>query len=207
VEELARTRAETQVANDKNIKIVIYPGYPTGDTYVTGMSAILQTGEYDTIISCNSAYARFLVAIDEVEKAYGKNIRVTANISINDQTGMAFRTIDSTGDNSLNSAILQPSISTAVGLFALVYNGITGYADRVRVNGEGPFYDSPKWKCNTAAEYTRLEQINTSNDKWEITLDELKQMLVIFNSGAGYQSIYQQLENVTSENVLKARGL
>jgi hypothetical protein len=207
VEELAVSRAETVVANDKGIKIVIYPGFPTGDTYVTGMSVLLQTGDYDTVLACNAAYARFSVAIDEVEKAYGKDIRVSAITSINDQTRTAFTTLDSSGNSSLNSALVMPSVSTAVGLFSLVYNGITGYADRVRINGSGSLFDSPKWKCGDVAEYSRIERINTSDDKWEVTLDELKQLLVVFNPAADSTSIYRQLEGVTSEYILQARGL
>jgi hypothetical protein len=207
VESLAVSRAETSVANTKGIKITIYPGFPTGDTYVTGMSALLQTGEYDTILACNAAYARFAVAIDEVEKAYRKNIRVSAITAINDQTKTAFMTIDSSGNNSLDSALLMPSVSQAVGLFSLVYNGITGFADKVRVNGAGTSFNAPKWKCNNAAEYVRIEQINTANDKWEVTIDELKQMLVVFNPNADAASIYRQLESVRSDYILKARGL
>ena len=207
IESLAVSRAVTEAANNKGIKITIYPGFPTGDTYVTGISTLLQTGQYDTILACNAAYARFLVAIDEVEKAFRKNIRISAITAINDQTRTAFITMDSTGNNSLDSALLMPSISQAVGLFSLVYNGVTGFADRVRVNGEGTYFNAPKWKCNNAAEYARIERINTSNSNWEVTLDELKQMLVTFNPNANAESIYKQLESVTAENVLRARGL
>jgi hypothetical protein len=207
VEELARSRAETQATNDKGIKIAIYPGYPTGNTYVTGMSTLLQTGDYDTILACNAAYAQFSVAVDEVEKAYKKDIRVAAITSITDQTKTAFTTIDSTGHNSLNSALLMPSISTATGLFALVYNGVTGFADNVRKNGSTLYYDSPKWKCSSVGEYGRIEQINTSPTKYEVSIDELKQMLGVFNPNISADSIYRQLEGVTSEYILKARGL
>jgi hypothetical protein len=207
VEDLARSRAETQVVNDKGIKIVIYPGYPAGNTYVTGMSTLLQTGDYDTILACNAAYAQFSVAVDEVEKAYKKDIRIAAITMLTDQTRIAFNTIDSTGHNSLNSALLMPSISTATGLFALVYNGITGFENNVRRNGSTLYYDSPKWKCNSAGEYERIGKINTSPDKYEVTIDELKQMLGVFNPNISADSIYRQLEGVTSEYILKARGL
>jgi hypothetical protein len=207
VETLAISRGVTDINNDKGIKITIYPGFPTGDTYVTGMSSLLQTGEYDTVLACNAAYARFVVAIDEVEKAFKKNIRVSAITSLNDQTKTAFSTIDSTGATSLDSALLMPSISQAVGLFALVYNGITGHSDAVRVNGRGAFYNSPKWKCNNATEYTRIEKINSSNAFWEMTIDEVKQLLVPFNPQANYNSIYKTLNELTAQRILAARGL
>jgi len=207
VETLAVSRAVTEAVNNRGIKITIYPGYPTGDTYVTGISTLLQTGEFDTILACNAAYARFLVAIDEVERAFRKNIRISAITAINDQTRTAFTTIDSTGNNTLDSALLMPSVSQAVGLFALVYNGITDHADKVRVNGEGAYYNAPKWKCNNADEYVRIERINSSDNTWEVTIDEVKQMLVTFNPNANAESIYRQLENVTSEYILRARGL
>jgi hypothetical protein len=207
VETLAVSRGVTDVTNDKGIKITIYPGFPVGDTYVTGMSALLQTGEYDTVLACNAAYARFVVAIDEVEKAFKKNIRVSAITSLSDQTKNAFSTIDSTGDTSLNSALLMPSVSQAVGLFALVYNGITGHSDAVRVNGKGAFYNSPKWKCSSAEEYTRIEKINTSNNLWEVTIDEVKQLLVSYNPQANYNSIYKLLNDLTAQRIMAARGL
>jgi hypothetical protein len=207
IKDLAVSRAETQADNDKDVKIVIYPGYPTGNTYVTGMSALLQTGDYDTILACNAAYARFSVAVDEVEKAYKKDIRVSAITMINDQTKTSFITQDSFGRASLNSAILNPSVSLASGLFALVYNGITGHADKVRINNAAAFYDAPKWKCNSPDEYARIEKIDVSNDTWEVNMDELKKLLVVFNPSANAQSIYKQLESVTAEFVLKARGL
>jgi hypothetical protein len=207
VETLAVSRGVTDVNNDKGIKITIYPGFPTGDTYVTGFSSLLQTGEYDTVLACNAAYARFMVAVDEVEKAFRKNIRISAITSITDQTKRAFSTLDSTGDTSLNSALLMPSISQAVGLFALVYNGITGHSDAVRVNGKGAFYNSPKWKCTSADEYTRIERINTSNNLWEVNIDEVKQLLVPFNPQANYNSIYKMLNELTAQRILSARGL
>jgi hypothetical protein len=207
VETLSVSRAETVAANDRGIKIVIYPGYPMGDTYVTGMSAILQTGEYDTMLACYGAYTRFAVAIDEVEKAYKKDIRISAIVMIDDETRASFSAIDSTGNTMLNSAVLTANISQAAGLFALVYNGVTGYPEKVRVNGGGIYYNTPKWKCHDAAEYERISRIDTSNNTWEVSIDELKQMLVIFNSAADATSIKDQLQSVTAENTLKARGL
>ncbi|MDR1466122.1 MAG: hypothetical protein LBI40_00660 [Treponema sp.] len=207
VETLAVSRAETVVTNDKGIKIVIYPGYPMGNTYVTGMSAILQTGEYDTMLACNAAYARFAVAIDEVEKAYKKDIRISAIVMIDNETKSSFSTIDSTGNTMLNSAVLTANISQAAGLFTLVYNGATGYSEKMRVDGKGIYYNTPKWKCPSAAEYERISKIDTSNDTWEVSIDELKKMLVIFNSDADSTSIAAQLQSVTAENTLKARGL
>jgi hypothetical protein len=207
VEDLAISRGVTDVNNDKGIKITLYPGFPTGDTYVTGMSSLLQTGEYDTVLACNAAYARFMVAVNEVERAFKKNIRVSAITSINDQTKNTFSTLDSTGDTSLNSALLMPSVSQAVGLFALVYNGITGHSDAVRVNGRGAFYNSPKWKCNNADEYTRIEKINTTSNLWEVNIDEVKQLLVSYNPQANYSSIYKMLNDQTAQRILAARGL
>jgi hypothetical protein len=207
VEDLAVSRGITDVANNKGIKITIYPGYPTGSTYVTGLSTLLQTGEYDTILACNAAYARCSVAIDEVEKANKMNIRILATSMMDDQMKTSFSTVDSTGDSSLNSAVITASISQAAGLFSLVYNGITGFADKVRVNGEGVYFNTPKWECKSAADFTRLEQINSSNDTWEVTIDEIKQMIVVFNPNANSTSIYRQLDSITSEYILKARGL
>ena len=207
IETLATTRTQIDCANDKDVLITIYPGYPTGDTYVPGMSTILQSGKYDTVLACNAAYAKFSVAIDEVEKATGKDIRVSAITAINDTTKAGFSTTDSTGHASLNSAILMPSVSTAASLFALVYNGITGYADRFRQDDTGYYYNSPKWVCPDADSYARLEKINSSADTWEVSIDELKQMLAAFNPDANLETMQQQMLTMDADYILEARGL
>lgn len=207
VEALATTRAQIDCANDKDVLITIYPGYPNSDTYVPGMSTILQTGKYDTVLACNAAYAKFSVAIDEVEKATGKDIRVSAITAINDTTKSGFTTMDSTGHTSLNSAILMPSVSTAASLFALVYNGITGHGDAFRPDDNGYYYNSPKWVCPDAESYARLEQINSSADKWEVSIDELKEMLTAFNPDANQASLQELMLKMDANYILEARGL
>ncbi|NLO84283.1 MAG: hypothetical protein GX096_02485 [Clostridiales bacterium] len=205
--DLAAVRSETDVKSDKDIKITIYPGYPNSDTYVPGMSALLQTGEYDTLLACNAAYAQCSVAIDEVEKAYGIDIRISAITNISDQTRTNFNTLDSAGNSSLNSAILMPSAATAAGMFVLAYNGITGNAEVVRVDGTGIIYSANKWTCRNADEYARIEMLNTSDETYEISIDELKEMLVAFNPEATSENIMATLYGVTVESVLNARGI
>ena len=207
IETMATTRSQIDCANDKGVLITIYPGYPTGDTYVPGMSTILQTGKYDTVLACNAAYAKFSVAIDEVEKSTGKNIRVSAITAINDTTKSGFNTIDSTGNHSLDSAILMPSVSTASALFALVYNGITGYADQFRQDDMGYYYNSPKWVCPDAESYARLEKINSSEDTWEVNIEELKQMLALYNPDANLESLQELMLKMDANYILEARGL
>lgn len=122
-------------------------------------------------------------------------------------TKSGFNTIDSTGNPSLDSAILMPSVSTASALFALVYNGVTGYGEQFRQDDLGYYYNSPKWVCPNAEDYARLEKSNTSDDTWEISIDELKQMLALFNPDANLESLQQMMLDMDAAHILEARGL
>lgn len=204
---LASSRNQIEVSTGTDMKILIYPGYPNADTFVSGMSAVLQTGEYDVLLACNQAYTQFSVAIDEVEKAYGFNIKVGAFTTVSDSARSSFTTIDSTGDTSLNSAVLKPSVVVAGGMFAVLYNGITGYSENVRNNGRGDFFNTQMWLVNSAEEYEKLEKINSSADTYELNVEEIKEMLCIYNPNANFQSIYENLDSVTAEGILNARGL
>ena len=44
IENLASSRGMTEVETGTDMKILLYPGYPNSDTYVSGLSAELQTG-------------------------------------------------------------------------------------------------------------------------------------------------------------------
>lgn len=207
IEDLASSRGMTQVETGTDMKILLYPGYPNSDTYVSGLSAELQTGEYDIVLGCNQATTKFAVAIDEVERAYNMDIKVGYFTSIDDATTSAVNTKDVSGNASVNSVIVNPGDVLVGGMFAVLYNGISGHADAMRVDGEGITFNSPLWLAEDAEMYLKLAGLNVSADTLELSTDEIRNMLCIFNADADAASIQQQLSAATAAAVLEARGL
>lgn len=207
IEELAVLTSVTDCANDGDVKVTIYPGYPNNDNYALGLSSLLQTGEYGILVSCSTAYARVANTIDEVEKAFNMNIKVTAMTQVNEETSAMFNAVDSAGDPALNSASVRPAICTAASMFALAYNGISGHADSVRKDGEGIFYNCPRWLCNGPEDYAPIEKLDVSDDTWELSVDDVKEMLAIYNPDLTADSLFDTINSFTLDNVLERRGM
>jgi ABC-type sugar transport system substrate-binding protein len=105
VENLAKTSAPIEVANDKGINIYIYPGSPSGmEGWLEGVSAALQTGKYGALIHSGQSYAQTAVVVDEVEKNFDKDIKVASIASMSESLINAFNTQDKFGNSSLNMA-------------------------------------------------------------------------------------------------------
>ncbi|MGM9604617.1 MAG: hypothetical protein ACI3XG_06090 [Faecousia sp.] len=212
LEDLASSRSLVEVDTGTDMKILLYPGYPNSDTYVSGLSSEIQTGDYDIVLGCNVATAKFSVAIDEVERSYGIDIKVGYFDSISDTTTAAFTTIDSQGSPSLNSVIINPGNVLVGTMFAILYNGISGHADAVRavVDGTeaGILYDSPLWIAPDADTYLAMaNNLNKDINTLELSVEDIQQMLYIYNPDVTPESIQAQLDATTADAVLTARGL
>lgn len=207
IENLAASRGMTQVETGTDMKILLYPGYPNSDTYVSGLSAELQTGVYDIVLGCNQATTKFAVAIDEVERAFNMDIKVGYFTSIDEATTSAVNTLDVSGNSSVNSVIVNPGNVLVGGMFAVLYNGLSGHADAMRVDGAGNTFNSPLWLAENADMYSKLAGLNGSEDTLELSIEEIQNMLCIYNADANAASIQEQLSGITAANVLEARGL
>jgi hypothetical protein len=146
-------------------------------------------------------------AIDEVEKAFKFDIKLGAFSTIDDITRSCFTTTDSTGDTSLNAVVLKPANAIVGGMFAILYNGITGNGEKMKKNGLSDFFNTQMWLAMNANEYFALEKVNTSDTTYELLVDEIKQMLCIYNPGANYDSVYRFLDSVTSDYLIRERKL
>lgn len=207
VQNLATATAQTEVDTGTDIKILIYPGYAGADTYVSEMSSILQTGEYDVLLSTYQVYTQFSVAIDEVEKEYGKNILVASVAPLADATKKGFETLDSTGDTSLNAVLVKPNSVIAI-MFAVAYNGLTGNADLLKTeNGEIMRYECPMWVALNAEEYSEVAEFNTDESTYVYTVDDLKQMIKAFNPDLTQEDFSQWAEASDVASIKERRGI
>ena len=207
IENLASSRGMTQIDTGTDMKILLYPGYPNSDTYVSGLSGELQTGDYDIVLGCNQATTRFAVAIDEVERAYNIDVKVGYFTSIDDAATASVTTQDVHGNSSIDSIVVNPGNILVGGMFAVLYNGLSGHADAMRVDGAGTVFDTPLWLAMDAETYLKLASLNVSADTLELGIEELQNMLCVYNSSADSASIQTQLLGLTADAVLAARGL
>lgn len=206
--DLAKTNATTDInTGSDDVKITIVPGFPNMDGYVSGVSGLLQTGKYDAIISVYPTAETFSTAIDEVEKALGKNIKMLCQANINENTSKAFNTLDSTGNPTIDGAVINPgSASDAFGV-VLLYNGITGYADVVKPDGKAIIMAPGPLVASSADDYKMLEQLDTSDDMFVYTADEIKSLLKAYNEDVNYDLLMNTAKDFTTDKILERRGL
>lgn len=208
IEELVALKATSDVATgNQEVKITIVPGFPNMDGYVSGVSGLLQTGEYDAIISVFPTAEVFATAIDEVEKSLGKNIKMICQANFGENTKHAFSTLDSTGNPTLDGAVMYAgTVNDAYGI-VMLYNGLSGHADLMKPDGKAIVFAPGPLVCATAEDYARLEQLDTKDDMYIYSADEVKSMLKAYNPDATFESIMEYAEKFSAEDILERRGL
>lgn len=208
VKELATKNATTEIATGSDdVKITIVPGFPNMDGYVSGVSGLLQTGDYDAVVSVYPATETFATAIDEVEKALGKNIKMLCQANFGESTQKAFNTLDSTGNPTLDGAVVYSGTASDAYGVALLYNGIKGYSDAIKPEGKAIFFGPGPLVASNADAYKKLEQLDTNDDMYVYTADEVKDMLKPFNDAVDYDYLMNVASEFSTSNILERRGL
>lgn len=206
VNNIASATAVTEVNTGTDIKILIYPGYAGKDTYVSQMSSILQSGDYDILLSTYQAYTQFSVAVDEVEKNYGFNIKVASVAPLADTTKKGFNTLDSTGNSSVDAVIVKPN-SIIAQMFAIAYNALTGQTDFLKDNGTVDRFEPAMWKVVGADEYNEIANLDQTEETYAYTIEDLKQMIRIFNPALTKEKLNEMITNSTVEDLKEKRGI
>ncbi len=208
IENLASSRGMVEVETGTDMKILIYPGYPNADTYVSGLSAELQTGIYDIVLGCNQATAKFAVAIDEVERAYNTDIKVGyVSSSVDEATIATVKTLDVNGNPSVDSVIVNPGNVLVGGMFAVLHNALSGYKDAMRTDGKGTVFYIPLWLAPDAETYLKLTELNSDADKLEMSMEDIQSILCVYHPDVTAQSLQETIETLTADSVLAARGM
>ena len=129
-----RATSATQVdaENDKGVKITIFPGMAD---LATGVSPLLQTGDYDVVVGTTNIYDSLGVAIDEVEKALGMDIKFITRAVFSDAMNNAFNGTDSQGSPIVDGMVCNGTYENLVSV-VLLRNAFDGHADNMRDNGQ-----------------------------------------------------------------------
>lgn len=200
IDDLSVSNVQTQVSTGTDMKIVIYPGYAGTDTYVTGFSSLLQSGEYDLVLSTYAVYPKLMQPISEVEEAFDMDVHLVSIAAIDDSATSAF------AEGALNSALLEPGSMIVGAMFTVLYNAIEGNAAAIEKDGKPSQYTMLKWTCKNADEYSKLSSLNTSADTYAITTDDIDGLLVSKNADVNYDTVNGFFESLTAEGVLAKVG-
>ncbi len=127
IEELIVTSEVMNAENDKNILITLYPGSPNKETWLPGISTLIQTGNYGCFMSSGQTYNQSATVVYEVEEATGMNIKVASVGALGSTLTTAFNTPDPHGNPSVDLITVKSVSALTACLFALTYNNLNGY--------------------------------------------------------------------------------
>lgn len=203
IEELYGSAETINAENDKGILITLYPGSPNKETWLPGISALIQTGNYGIFMSSGQTYNQSATVVNEVETSTGKNIKVASIGALGGTLTTAFNTADPFGNSSIDLCGVK-SVSALTGcLFAITYNQLTGYGDQLRDADGLPVYFTFSFIGITSAE--QLATMDGWDDRdaqnWIVTTDTLDQMLGIYNPDVTADSINAIMDSMTYENI------
>lgn len=201
VEELAASDVQTVVETGTDIKIAIYPGFAGTDTYVTGFSSLLQTGDYDTVMATYAIYSQLMQPISEVEKALGTDIKMVSIADISDSTKTAFE------EGMLDGAVVTPCCMQVGAMFSVMYNALEGNAQAIQQDGKASQFMMLKWPCANAEEYTTIEQLDITPETYALKTENIDQLLVSKNPEMNYENFNAYIESLTAEQVAQNSGL
>lgn len=195
---LATSSTQIDAENDKNIKITVCPGM---QDIATAVSPLLQSGDYDVLVGTSNIYDSLGVAVDEVEKALGKDIKFITRSMFSDSTKAAFNSTDSQGSPVIDAIVLNGTYEHLAAVMML-RNAFDGHADAMRdgdhcsrVPGQIPLV------ITTADEYNALSGADMPFSF--VTVDEVVSQC---NADATFKSIDELGASLTTENILKKFG-
>lgn len=206
IENLVRSSAPIEVANDKGINIYLYPGSTGNETWLPGVSAALQTGRYGILMHAAPGFGNTAVVVDEVESTYHKNIKVASIASIGPTLTNAFHITDSFGNTAIDMGITKSNSIISACAFIKIYNALTGYgALNMADNGEAGILEFPFWAVTTVEQVDDISRWDvTGGSNWVVDTDTINECLGVFKPSLTAEAVQTVISGITYEDV-KAR--
>lgn len=196
--ELATTSTQIDAANDKNIKITIFPGM---EDLAGTVSPILQTGEYDVLCGTTNIYDQLGVAVDEVEKDRNMDIKFITRSAMSDSIAAAFNGTDSQGSPIID-AIVSPGTFEHVAAVTMLRNAFDGYDEQMRDNGNASNVTGMDPLVITSAEdYNVLAKKDMPYSF--VTVDDILAMCNTVNNEVTYQTINDFGASINTQSILE----
>lgn len=203
IEEIAVSGSSVNVPNDKNILITLYPGSSNKDTWLPGISSLLQSGKYDVFISAALTYNVTATVVDEVERGLGFDIKVASIGALGDTLKTAFNTKDVFGNPSVNLVVVKSVSILSSSLFALTYNALTGGMDTAcRTDGKPAYIN---FNLIGVESPEQLEQMNGWDERdtgnWIANTDFVDKMLYARNPDLTAVGMHEFLTSMNFEKI------
>lgn len=185
IDELVASSETTTAENDKGILVTLYPGSPNKDTWLPGVSTLLQSGQYQMFLSSGQTYNQTATVVDEVEKAFGIDIKVASVGALGNTLTTAFNTQDVNGNPSVDLVAVKSVSTMTACMFATTYNALVAGPESVAVRGTDgmPVYYTFNFIGITSpeelAETTNWDNMETGT--WIADKDFVDSMLVTVN--------------------------
>ncbi len=202
VSELLTSSSPILAPNDQGIEIYIYPG-STQDGYLQGLSAALQTGNYNYLLSSvPMVYTQAAVVVDEVEASFEKDITVASFGILGDALKTSFETQDRFGNSSINMATIKSPTLVASIAFIEIYNVLTGYRNVMEdENGEMSGLQFKMWSVSSLEEYNTVAGWDKDETNYIVDYDVIDSMLGVCNPDLTGEKIQDVLDSVTFDYV------
>lgn len=210
IDDLIASSETTNVENDKNILITLYPGSPNKDTWLPGISTLLQTGNYKMFLSSGQTYNQSATVVDEVEKSFGINIKVASVGALGTTLETAFNTKDSSGNSSVDLVAIKTVSTQTAAMFAATYNALVSGAECRACRGEDglPVYFTfnfiPITSAEQLTEMSGWDAKETGN--WIANKDFVDQMLVTVNPDVTSDDINVIMQSLSYEKIKEMMG-
>lgn len=185
IDELVASSETTNAENDKGILVTLYPGSPNKDTWLPGISTLLQSGQYQMFMSSGQTYNQTATVVDEVEKAFGIDIKVASVGALGNTLTTAFNTQDVNGNPSVDLVAVKSVSTMTACMFATTYNALVAGSESSAVrDADGmPVYYTFNFIGITSpeelAETTNWDNMETGT--WIADKDFVDSMLVTVN--------------------------
>ncbi|MDD6521902.1 MAG: S-layer protein [Subdoligranulum sp.] len=209
IADLVTVAETTNAANDNGILVTWYPGSPNKESWLPGVSALIQTGQYNTFLSAGQTYNQSATVVDEVEKSFGIDIKVASVGALGQTLMTAFNTKDTFGNPSIDLATVKSTSVLTSALFAITYNALNGDVQTACRGTDGkPLYFEFANMSVTSAE--QLAQMNgwddASTGNWCATTDVVDGMLTIVNPDLTAEEINTYLGTLDFETLKSMMG-
>lgn len=205
IDELVASAETTNAENDKGILVTIYPGSPNKDTWLPGISTLLQSGQYQMFMSSGQTYNQTATVVNEVEQAFGIDIKVASIGALGNTLTTAFNTQDPNGNPSVDLVAVKSVSCMTACMFATTYNALVAGAESSAVrDADGmPVYYTFNFIGITSPE--QLEETAGWDDMeagtWIADKDFVDSMLVTVNPDITSEEVNAQMTALSFDTI------
>ena len=204
IEELIISTETMNANNDKGIKITLYPGSPNKETWLPGISSLIQSGNYGIFMSSGQTYNQSATVVNEVESALKMNIKVASVGALGNTLTTAFNTQDPSGNPSVDLITVKSVSILSAALFAITYNGLQSVNEQCARDEDGLPYNF-MFSMIGVTSPEQLAEMDGWDDKdtqnWIANTEIIDSMLVTKNPGVTAEDIQAFLSSLNYETI------